>query len=113
MSSKLTEVDPSAIAGNASDRVKKLIANPVALLTHTRTFAQHIFARLVLTEVSIHPKAQEPEKLEARVVYEIEVGPGTQLATFFQTGPQLTVDADMLNGGGTMHGACAAMLVDK
>ena len=83
MSSKLTEADPSAIAGNAPDRVKRLIANPAALLAHDRTFAQHIFARLTLTEASILPKAQEPEKLEARVVYEIDVGPGTQVAAFF------------------------------
>ncbi|KAG5724081.1 Acyl-coenzyme A thioesterase 13 [Termitomyces sp. T112] len=93
--------DISKIAGNASDQVKTVVSNMSRYYLPRRnvnttglTFGAHIVKRIQVTEVSVLPKAEEPSKTEGRVVCE------------------LTVEEDMLNGGGTIHGGCSAFLID-
>jgi acyl-coenzyme A thioesterase 13 len=79
-----TEVDISGITGNAPDDLKRLVARPEVLLRiQKRTFAHDIFDRVVATEASILPKAEEPSKMEARVVYETVVERGKHVARPF------------------------------
>ncbi|KAF4575379.1 hypothetical protein EYR36_006738 [Pleurotus pulmonarius] len=87
-------LEVSNIAGNASPELKAFVANPLWISNSETSFAIKIAKNIVVTEVSILPKNEEPLKKEARVVCEI------------------TVTQDMLNGGGKIHGGCSATLVD-
>ncbi|OAX43381.1 hypothetical protein K503DRAFT_731781 [Rhizopogon vinicolor AM-OR11-026] len=60
-----------------------------------RGFDSELISRLRLTEVSVLPKAEEPDKLEGRVVFEV------------------TVDEEMLNSNGSIHGGITAMIIDE
>ena len=72
--------DPSRyqeIPGNASDEVKKTIAQIVQLIVgHGKVFAADIGFRVSLISMDIQQKAEEPAKREARVVTEIDVQEG-------------------------------------
>ncbi|KAF9498888.1 hypothetical protein BDN71DRAFT_311977 [Pleurotus eryngii] len=87
-------LEVSNIAGNASSDVKAFVTNPLWIANSGTSFAIKIVKNIVVTEVSILPKNEEPLKKEARVVCEI------------------AVTEDMLNGGGKIHGGCSATLVD-
>ncbi|KAF8644452.1 hypothetical protein AX16_008451 [Volvariella volvacea WC 439] len=76
----------------SSDSLTSLTPEPV--LDYVPIFGDSIVKRLMTTEVSINQKAEEPKKLEGRVVCEI------------------TVDEDMINGAGNVHGGCLAFLID-
>ncbi|KAF9226814.1 hypothetical protein BS17DRAFT_776168 [Gyrodon lividus] len=94
-------VDIAAIGGNASQELKQSVVDLVTAAAKSnrakglRGFEPGIASRVEWTEISVSQKAEEPEKLEGRVVFEI------------------TVEDDMLNGGGTLHGACSALLIDN
>lgn len=74
--------DISHIAGNASDNIKRLLARPSALFAHLPLdiqgpiFGQSIMERLVVTEISVQGKVEEPTKLEGKVVLELTVEEG-------------------------------------
>ncbi|KAH6912466.1 HotDog domain-containing protein [Coprinopsis sp. MPI-PUGE-AT-0042] len=91
-------VDISHIIGNAPDNVKRVVASSPKIFKQIPSqgpiFGEEIHKRMVVTEVSIIPKIEEPKKNEGRVVIEMEVA------------------EDMLNGGGNIHGGCSAFLVD-
>ena len=72
-----TDDDISKIAGNASDDIKKIVRSLENVLI-TRTFSQSVLSRTVVMEVSILAKADEPERLEGRVVCELAVEEGEQ-----------------------------------
>ncbi|KAI0306872.1 HotDog domain-containing protein [Multifurca ochricompacta] len=85
----------SRIKGNLSPQLKFLLEEGLYRVMSTPTlFGASIGKRIVITEASIVPKAEEASKTEARVVCE------------------LIVREDMLNPGGSLHGGCAAFLVD-
>ncbi|KAG6841294.1 hypothetical protein C0991_012464 [Blastosporella zonata] len=92
--------DISRVSGNAPDDVKTVVSNTSMFYAHHidgvtgPIFGEAITKRLDITEVSIEQKAEEPLKAEGRVVCE------------------LTVEEDMVNGGGKIHGGCSAFLVD-
>ncbi|OAX43378.1 hypothetical protein K503DRAFT_708745 [Rhizopogon vinicolor AM-OR11-026] len=99
------DTDISQVGGNASPEFKRelqgwvqyLATRPVTQSTGEQfgAFENKIASRLRLTEVSILPKAEEPEKLEGRVVFEV------------------IVDGEMANHVGTLYGGVAAMLIDQ
>ncbi|TFK28978.1 hypothetical protein FA15DRAFT_664624 [Coprinopsis marcescibilis] len=94
-------VDISHIEGNASDEIKRMLSSTFDLFINPQgkkkgpIFGEDIQRRLVVTEISIVKKAEEPKKLEGRVVLECIVA------------------EDMLNGGGNIHGGCSAFLIDN
>ncbi|KAK7029371.1 hypothetical protein VNI00_014625 [Paramarasmius palmivorus] len=98
--SSLDEADVSHISGNASNRVKAFVADlstfyGVNMYPELKaTFCDYIIPRIKVTEVSVLKKAEEPMKVEGRVVC------------------SLTVEDDMVNAGKNMHGGCSAFLVD-
>ncbi|KAH6902822.1 hypothetical protein BKA70DRAFT_1374281 [Coprinopsis sp. MPI-PUGE-AT-0042] len=65
-------VDISHIIGNAPDNVKR-----VQIPSQGPIFGEEIHKRMVVTEVSIIPKIEEPKKNEGRVVIEMEVAEGS------------------------------------
>jgi len=92
--------DISHISGNVPDEVKRFVGIP-AIVFKSRVpevskpiFGESVTNRLLITEISVVPKAEEPKRLEGRVVCEI------------------TVEEDMLNGAGYIHGGCSAFLID-
>ncbi|KZP21594.1 Thioesterase/thiol ester dehydrase-isomerase [Athelia psychrophila] len=90
--------DTTLITGNASQEVKDFLCH-VFLEIMTSGIDGHGFAlstgrALKLREISFVPKAEEPSRMEGRVVFEI------------------IVDRDMANGMGSMHGGCTAYLID-
>ncbi|KAF9076904.1 HotDog domain-containing protein [Rhodocollybia butyracea] len=84
------------IAGNASEEVKDFLKHTVNIFTGQRqkTFASSVLSRLILTEASLKNNAVEPQRKDSFIVYKI------------------TVDEDMINGGGNIHGGCSALLID-
>ncbi|OAX43380.1 hypothetical protein K503DRAFT_168971 [Rhizopogon vinicolor AM-OR11-026] len=100
-----SSIDISQVEGNASPEIKRVILGRVQYLATRHitqstgeqfgTFESKIASQLRLTEVSILPKAEEQEKLEGRVVFEV------------------IVDGEMANHVGTLHGGVAAMLIDQ
>jgi len=86
----------SRIKGNLSPKLKQqLEAGIYGIMARSDVYGASIGKRVVVTEASIVPKAEEASRTEARVVCE------------------LTVEEDMLNPGGRLHGACAAYLIDS
>lgn len=88
-------VDPEKVPGDASLEFKRQV---VELWPFHRAdpdnFASSIGARLELTEISIVPKREDPQVMEARIAAEIDVRP------------------EMLNDYGFTHGGCIAYLID-
>jgi len=80
------------VQGNVPQEYKDNIE--VVFKTFSEGFARPISHRLKVTELEVHPKVEEPRKVEARVVFELEVA------------------QDMVNGSGTLHGGCSAYLID-
>ncbi|KAG0697292.1 hypothetical protein DFH29DRAFT_158258 [Suillus ampliporus] len=99
-----SNIDTPQVEGNASPEVKHALLNSLHLMetSHVsrptgkpfRGFEAEFVSRMRLTEVSVLSKAEEPEKLEARVVFEA------------------IVDEDMLNRAANLHGGCLAMIID-
>jgi len=83
------------ITGDASPELKREVARswPFSQLDPDH-FASSIGARLELVEVSVVPKREDAQVMEARIVAEIDVLPG------------------MLNMLNSTHGGCIAYLVD-
>lgn len=75
-------IDASTIPGNASQALKQSLVDLVSAEAKrnkargTRGFEPEIASRIAWTEISIIPKAEEPEKAEGRVVGEITVTEG-------------------------------------
>ncbi|KAN0128573.1 HotDog domain containing protein [Lactarius tabidus] len=86
----------SRIKGNLSLKLKQqLEAGMYGIMARSDIYGASIGKCVVVTEASIVPKAEEASRTEARVVCEV------------------TVEEDMLNPGGRLHGACAAYLIDS
>ncbi|KAJ8596744.1 hypothetical protein M405DRAFT_103141 [Rhizopogon salebrosus TDB-379] len=100
-----SDTDVSKVEGNISPEIKRAVLDSVQYLgtkqvspstgKQLRVFETELVSRLHLTEVSVLPKAEEPEKLEARVVFEV------------------IADEYMANSNGHLHGGCTAMLIDN
>lgn len=74
-------VDPEKLAGDASLELKRALAKvwPLCQLSPDQ-FASSIGARLELVEVSVVPKGEDAQVMEARIVAEIDVVPGAKTA---------------------------------
>ncbi|KIO12364.1 hypothetical protein M404DRAFT_674051 [Pisolithus tinctorius Marx 270] len=94
-------VDISLIGGNVSTKLKQAFFDAFfariknAKAKRYKGFEPEIASRTVWMEMSMRKKAEEPEKLEARTVFEISVG------------------EDMVNLNGALHGGCSALLIDN
>ncbi|KAJ4479363.1 hypothetical protein J3R30DRAFT_3702614 [Lentinula aciculospora] len=93
--------DISHISGNASDKIKHFLADRRKLFTASglnpkleTTFGDPVVAALKLSEISIYQNPLEPLSLEAKVVCTTSITQG------------------MVNGHGTLHGGCSALLID-
>ena len=62
--------------GNASQEVKEKLATIWSQFVEGPAFANTVARRVEVTEMSITPKAEEPKKVEARVVLELDVTGG-------------------------------------
>ncbi|KAK7029372.1 hypothetical protein VNI00_014626 [Paramarasmius palmivorus] len=77
--------DISRISGNASDHVKAFLADPTTLEDVSgqsqlvRGFGYDIISRMVVTEVSLNKKQDEPLREEGRVVIKMKVEQGTKV----------------------------------
>lgn len=75
-------IDASTIPGNAPKELKQSLVDLISAQAKlskargTRGFEPEITSRVEWTDISILPKAEEPEKLEGRVVGEITVQEG-------------------------------------
>jgi acyl-coenzyme A thioesterase 13 len=109
--------DASHISGNASDEVKRVFSNPGDLLIMRPTatagpiFGESIVKKMMVTEIAVEKKVEEPQKLEGRFICEITVGDGSSHQFFYLSSISFGLK-DMVNGGGNMHGGCSAFLVD-
>jgi hypothetical protein len=75
----MKEFDVTKVSGNASDEVKEQTwwSFSVNVDEHKRAFCAEIIEDLSLDEVSFGPKAEEKEKMEAKVVMGITVSERT------------------------------------
>ena len=72
-------MDVSHISGNASDEIKQLFSSPGFLMPTEASgpiFGDSIVKKMVITEISIDKKVDEPRKLECRFVFELTVENG-------------------------------------
>jgi len=115
--------DISQIEGNASPEVKQGLSSELQALRRTRThvtqtgnpfrgFETEMACRMQLTEISVLRKAEEPEKLEARVVLEVIVDEGAFLFSYTLCSYH-EVLLDMLNGAGILHGGYSGMIINE
>jgi acyl-coenzyme A thioesterase 13 len=78
-------MDTSHISGSAPDNVKQALGNPADFFVRRPSedsgpiFGESIVKRMVVTEISIDKKVEEPRKLEGRFVCELTVEDGTLL----------------------------------
>lgn len=76
-------IDASTIPGNAPHYLKQSLVDLISVEAKrnnargTRGFEPEIASRIAWTDISIVPKAEEPERPEGRVVGEITVQQGT------------------------------------
>ncbi|KAJ3818509.1 HotDog domain-containing protein [Lentinula raphanica] len=87
----------NVVGGTASARIKRVIDDVIHTPSHNRQlklFASSIMDSVVLIDVSIGSMAEEPSRLEGKVVI------------------QTVVNEDMLNLANTVHGGCLAYFVD-
>jgi acyl-coenzyme A thioesterase 13 len=118
------DIDVSQVEGNASPEIKRAFLSTVQHLGTPRQsnsrstgelfrgFETELLSRLRLVDVSILPKAEEPEKVEGRIVFELIADGGVLcfLMTYTQCSRR---SSEMLSDYGTMHGGCTAMLIDQ
>ncbi|KAF9035365.1 hypothetical protein BDZ89DRAFT_488586 [Hymenopellis radicata] len=90
------DIDVSEIKGNVSDNEKRLGANIFAYFVNGReeSYGAQVGRRLRLVEMNIWGKDAKGAAAQGQTVFEIDVLP------------------DMCNVYGTLHGACAAYIVD-
>lgn len=71
-------VDPEKVAGDASLELKREVIRLCQPLSYANPdhFASSIGARLELVEISVVPKREDAQVMEARIVTEIDVVPG-------------------------------------
>lgn len=85
----------SRIKGNLPPNVKQMLDTVMhEFMARPNVYGGSIGQRVTITEASVVPKNEESSRTEARVVCEI------------------TVTEDMLNPEGSLHGGCAAFLID-
>lgn len=88
-------IDPEQVSGNASLELKRELLRLWTLRqVDPNHFASPIGARVDIVEISVVPKREDPQAMEAKIVSEIDVVPG------------------MLNQLGGTHGGCIAYLID-
>ncbi|KAI9574333.1 hypothetical protein HD554DRAFT_2165823 [Boletus coccyginus] len=86
-------IDASTIRGNAPQALKQSLVDVLSAAAKlnkargTRGFEPEIASRIVWTEISVLPKAEEPERPEGRVVAEITVEEGAVLVSCFNLVP--------------------------
>ena len=107
----------SRIKGNVSPELKQELETIMyQVMTKSDVFGSSVGKRVVITEASIVPKAEEASRTEARVVCEITVEEGSPAALLSRFGRSCLSNrkkSDMLNPGRSLHGGCAAFLIDR
>ncbi|KAF9498890.1 hypothetical protein BDN71DRAFT_312070 [Pleurotus eryngii] len=92
-------IDPDKVkqvSGNASYEAKEIAYKWLAVfLSAGEGFCGNVASRVRIMEASIIQNPEEPDKLESRVVCEIDV------------------EEDMLNPLGNLHGGCSIFLIDE
>ncbi|KAF9266148.1 hypothetical protein L218DRAFT_996918 [Marasmius fiardii PR-910] len=88
-------LNPHEIAGNGSLETKQCLADILSSHHAQETFAgSTVASKIRISEVSLGKMREEPMREEGRVVF------------------TLTVDEDMMNLVGSVHGGCIAYLID-
>ena len=78
----MLSLDPTTISGNASDDIKRFLADPQTLFNTLMeggcktTFAESVVERKVVSEISVVQNATESSTQEARVVCGIQFADG-------------------------------------
>lgn len=122
-----------AIKGSLPPKVKRMLDSVLhELMARPNVFGAAIGERIVITEASIVPKAEESSRSEARVVCEVTVAEGLSVRVHPIPDPHIKLNRklklktllwdatrarfdyqlDMLNPEGSLHGGCAAFLID-
>ena len=109
----------SRIKGNLSPKLKQQLEVGIyGIMARSDVYGASIGKRVVVSEASIVPKAEEASRTEARVVCELTVEEGSVTTiparrSGASAESQSALNLDMLNPGGRLHGACAAYLIDR
>lgn len=107
--------DPEKIPGDAPLELKRTVVEMWPFHeADPDHFASSIGARIELVEISIVPKREDPQAMEARVVAEIDVVPGAFLTFECKTVHRAhgAFTPGMTNHISFTHGGCIAYLAD-
>jgi acyl-coenzyme A thioesterase 13 len=117
-------IDFSRVKGNASPEIKLTLLNSLVQLSHRdvlrptgkpfRGFAAEFVSRMTLAEASILSKAEEPDKLEGRTVFQVIADEGAldswyTLCSLTYHGTSIDMTNELV---GTTHGGCLAMMIE-
>jgi hypothetical protein len=104
------------IKGNLPPDVKGMLESVMReVMARPNVFGASVGARVFITEASIVPKVEESSRTEARVVCEVTVAEGS-FRSVLKPKKKAVIYGDseleMLNPEGSLHGGCAAFLID-
>lgn len=110
-------LDISHVRGNVTDEAKQLASQVFYYFVSTRerSYGADIGQRLKLVEVNVREQGDGPDAPSGETIFEIEVEKGEWIWKFlfcFNDHAFLFARQDMCNIFGTLHGACAAYMVD-
>ncbi|KAJ3895849.1 hypothetical protein GG344DRAFT_37929 [Lentinula edodes] len=94
----------NVVGGSASNYIKKVLDDLVHIPSRRppqKLFASTIMDSMILADVSIGSMAEEPARLEGKVVVQLVVNEGSSVYS-----------EHMLNLANTVHGGCIAYFVD-
>ncbi|KAF4601437.1 hypothetical protein EYR38_006090 [Pleurotus pulmonarius] len=119
-------IDPNKVkqvSGNASYEAKEIAYKWLAVfLSAGEGFSGNVASRVRIMEASIIQNPEEPDKLESRVVCEIDVEEGQHsfatstiptLPSYYRVANTHFAFIDMLNPLGNLHGGCSIFLIDE
>jgi hypothetical protein len=107
--------DISRMKGNLPPNVKQMLdAVMHDIMARPNVFGASVAERVSIVEASMVPKTEESTRTEARVVCEVTVteGPWYEYYNYVAWLIFFCPFLDMLNPEGSLHGGCAAFLID-
>ncbi len=115
-----THIDVSTIKGNISDEEKQLGANIFSYFVNSReeSYGAEVGRRLRLIEMNIWGRDASGTAAQGQTIFEIDVEKGASSLCLWGQRPVILILIyisfllDMCNVFGTLHGACAAYIVD-
>lgn len=105
-------IDISGISGNLSDLNKRKFLASFSEDARDPCFGASTISKLRITEISTRSAPEENNRMEGRSVVEVVVGRGMFLLLDLRVSSPLSLELEMLNMMGSIHGGCVPTMID-